>query len=54
MSDILMVLSVDTSELEADIERLEAGDLSLPTVSAVRILIDGAHIEQIPIYLEDV
>ena len=50
-----MALNViaDTSELEEDIERLKRGELSLPTVSAIALLIDGTEIEEMPVYLED-
>lgn len=40
------------SELEADLERIERGELSMPTVSAVSVFIDDKHIEEIPIFLE--
>jgi hypothetical protein len=45
-------LAADTTELKADFERIENGDLSTPTVSAVGILIDGNRVEDVVIYLE--
>lgn len=50
MADTL-VLKVDAAELIADIERVEVGQLTLPTVSAVRILADGKVLASMPVYL---
>ena len=44
-------LSIDASELERDLERIEDGELELPTVSAVRIYVDGCGAEEVPIWL---
>jgi hypothetical protein len=50
-AEISIEIVADTSELECDLERIEAGDLTLPTVSAVSLLIDGRVIEDVPVYL---
>lgn len=42
----------DTSELENDLERIERGELSTPTVSAITLLIDNERIEEMPVYIE--
>jgi hypothetical protein len=47
-------LLVDASELERDLERIEEGELELPTVSAVRICCDGVFDEDFPIWLPEV
>jgi hypothetical protein len=52
MADILMCLELDTTELQYDLERIERGELSTPTVSSVSVLFDDDRIEEIPIYLE--
>jgi hypothetical protein len=41
----------DTSELEDDLERIRSGKLSLPTVSAVALLIDDEVFEEMPVYI---
>ena len=46
-------LSLDASELERDLERIEDGELELPTVSAVRYCIDGKDAGEIPIWLPE-
>ena len=48
---IAISLSVDASELERDLERIESGDLELPTVSAVHIYCDGEWEEEFPVWL---
>ena len=44
-------LSIDASELERDLERIEDGELELPTVSAIKVSCDGVFEEQVPIWL---
>jgi hypothetical protein len=51
---IVVRLLVDASELERDLERIEEGELELPTVSAVRICCDGVFDEDFPIWLPEV
>jgi hypothetical protein len=48
MAQIAVTIGADTTELEADMERIENGDPSTPTVSAVRIVIDGKHVDYFP------
>ncbi len=50
---LTVTLSLDASELERDLERIEDGELSLPTVSAVKVLIDGVFEESFPICLPE-
>jgi hypothetical protein len=49
----LITLSIDASELERDLERIESGELELPTVSAFRVLCDGFFEEQVPVWLPE-
>lgn len=51
---IAVMLSIDASELEHDVERIEEGELELPTVSAVRMCCDGVFDEDFPIWLPEV
>ena len=51
---IVVRLLVDASELERDLERIEEGELELPTVSAVRMCCDGVFDEDFPIWLPEV
>ena len=51
---IVVRLLVDASELERDLERIEEGELELPTVSAVQICCDGVFDEDFPIWLPEV
>lgn len=44
-------LVADTSELERDLDRIEAGELQLPTVSAIDLLVDDECIEECVVYL---
>jgi hypothetical protein len=48
-----VTLSIDASELERDLERIEDGELELPTVSAVQVSCDGVFEEQVPIWLPE-
>ena len=48
-----ITVSVDASELEQDLERIETGDLELPTVSAVRLICDGVFEEDVPLWLPE-
>jgi len=50
---ISVTLSLDTSELRRDMERFENGELELPTVSAMRTMMDGKVLEEIPVYLDE-
>jgi len=50
----VVMLSIDASELEHDVERSEEGELELPTVSAVRMCCDGVFDEDFPIWLPEV
>ena len=40
---ISVSLSIDASELERDLKRIESGELEFPTVSAVKICCDGVE-----------
>ena len=51
VAGLVVTLSVDASELDHDLERIEDGELQVPTVSAVRIKCDGAFSEDVPIWL---
>ena len=42
-SMISVSLSIDASELERDLKRIESGELELPTVSVVKICCDGVE-----------
>ena len=46
-------ISLTTDELDRDLERIEDGDLELPTVSAISIEADGIFSEEIPVFLQD-
>ena len=48
-----VTLSIDASELERDLERIEDGELELPTVSAVQVSCDGVFTESVPIWLPE-
>ena len=50
---IEVTLEVDASELKRDVERIENGELDLPTVSAVRICCDGIFDEDLLICLPE-
>jgi hypothetical protein len=50
---ITVRLSFDSSELERDLEKIESGEIELPTVSAVRVCCDGAFEEDVPIWLAE-
>ena len=47
-------VAVDASELRRDIERIEDGEIELPTVSAVRICCDGIFDEDLLVWLPEV
>ena len=54
VADVITVsLTVDASELEADLERVEWGELELPTVSAILVRCDGVFEETVPVWLPD-
>ncbi len=48
---MMVTLSCDASELERDLERIEDGELGLPTVSAVKVSVDGVFEEDVAIWL---
>jgi hypothetical protein len=48
-----VTLSIDASELERDLERIEDGELELSTVSAVQVSCDGVFTESVPIWLPE-
>ena len=48
-----ITLSIDASELKRDVERIESGDLELPTVSAVRVRCDGCFDEEVAVWLPE-
>jgi hypothetical protein len=50
---IEVTLEVDASELKRDVERIENGELDLPTVSAVRICCDGIFDEDLLVWLPE-
>jgi hypothetical protein len=50
---MMVQISLDASELERDLERIESGELELPTVSAVRVSCDGVFSEDVPIWLPE-
>ena len=52
-SGMTVTLSIDASELERDLERIENEELELPTVSAVKISCDGVFEEQVLIWLPE-
>ncbi len=47
---IFVRISLGTEELDRDIERIENGELELPTVSAVTVTINGKT-EETPVWL---
>lgn len=51
MATLTVKLSADMSELVRDLERIENGELSVPTVSAFALLVDGKKIKDIPVFL---
>ena len=53
MMDVELTLTCDTAELQVDLARIADGELALPTVSAVKLRVDGVFDEEMPIYLED-
>ena len=50
---IEVTLEVDASELKRDVERIENGELDLPTVSAVRICCDGIFDEDLLVWIPE-
>jgi hypothetical protein len=51
VAELVLHLTIDASELLADLERLEEGELSLPTVSAVHVFAGARRLDDIPIFL---
>ena len=52
-SGMTVTLSIDASELKRDLERIEDGELELPTVSAINVSCDGVFGEQVVIWLSE-
>jgi hypothetical protein len=52
-SSMMVTLSIDASEMGRDLERIEDGELELPTVSAVKVSCDGIFEDQVPIWLPE-
>lgn len=52
MPQMTVTISTDCTELERDLAAIERGDLDLPTVSAVAIVVDGSVVEEVPIWLD--
>ena len=50
---MIVQISLDASELERDLERIESGEIELPTVSAVRVSCDGVFEQDVPIWLPE-
>ena len=50
---VTISLSIDASELKQDLERIENGELELPTVSAVQICCDGIFKESVLIWIQE-
>ena len=48
---LLIRLGMDTSELRDDLERINNGELRLPTVSSIRLSMDDDGIEEVLVYL---
>jgi uncharacterized protein (DUF111 family) len=54
MPDALLIrLGIDTQELQDDLERVANGELELPTVSALKMIVNGKAVEQVPVYLDE-
>jgi hypothetical protein len=51
-ANLVIEIELDTSELQSDLEKIERGELSLPTVSAVTAFVNQTYLEDILIYLE--
>lgn len=49
---IQLRLKMDCAELMRDLERIEDGELELPTVSAVKVEVDGFFKEDVPLWLD--
>lgn len=52
-SNLCVTLRIDAREAELDIERIENGELELPTVTAVHVSCDGIFEEDLPIWLDE-
>jgi hypothetical protein len=48
-----MEITIDATELEGDIQRLQDGEIELPTVSALRITSEGIFDEELVLWLSD-
>ncbi len=53
VSGLTVSLSIDASELERDLERIDDGELELPTVSAVKVKCDGVFEEELVVWLPE-
>ncbi len=51
LDDCNLELDIDMSELDADIGQLRCGELTLPTVSAVQVLVNDTTLLDVPIFL---
>lgn len=51
VQQMVVRLSLDASELERDLDKLETGELKMPTVSGVRVFCDDVLIGDILICL---
>lgn len=49
LSSMCVTLRIDAKELEGDLEKIEAGELELPTVTAVHVSCDGVFEEDLVI-----
>ena len=49
----VMEITIDATELEGDIQRLQDGEIEFPTVSAVRIMSKGIFDEDVVLWLSD-
>lgn len=52
MPQMTVTISTDCTELERHLAAIERGDLDLPTVSAVAIVVDGSVVEEVPVWLD--
>lgn len=52
MPQMTVTISTDCTELESDLAAIKRGELELPTVSAVALVVDGKVVEEVPIWLD--
>lgn len=54
MPDALLIrLGIDSRELQEDLERVQSGELELPTVSAFKMTINERPAEDVAVYLDE-